>query len=70
MHRTATATTPAGPFTPSADVLVCQTDHRGSIDPRIFIGLTGAMWLDWKSDDNADVNAHQSHVHLRPALEQ
>jgi beta-xylosidase len=60
---TATATTPAGPFTPSADVLVCQTDHRGSIDPRIFIGLTGAMWLDWKSDDNADVNG-TSHTFI------
>ncbi len=51
---TAPASTPAGPFTPSPGLLVCQTDHRGSIDPRTFIDPTGAMWLDWKSDDNAD----------------
>jgi beta-xylosidase len=51
---TATASTPAGPFTPNSGLLVCQTDHRGSIDPRTFIDPTGTMWLDWKSDDNAD----------------
>jgi beta-xylosidase len=67
---TATASTPAGPFTPSQapwpgapGLLVCQTDHRGSIDPRTFIDSMGTMWLDWKSDDNADTEG-TSHTSI------
>jgi beta-xylosidase len=60
---TATAATPAGPFTPSQQMLVCQTDHLGSIDPRSFVDTNGSLWLHWKSDDNADVGG-TSHTGL------
>lgn len=52
----ATATTPKGPFAPSGPPLVCQLDHNGSIDSRTFVDSNGDLWLDWKSDDNANVN--------------
>jgi beta-xylosidase len=53
---TATASSPVGPFRPLSHLLVCQLDHRGSIDPRTFVDTNGSLWLHWKSDDNADVN--------------
>jgi beta-xylosidase len=28
--------------------------HRGSIDPRTFVDAKGNLWMDWKSDDNAN----------------
>ncbi|MGH9297429.1 MAG: family 43 glycosylhydrolase [Acidimicrobiales bacterium] len=50
----ATATSPAGPFTPQGtSPLVCQLSHHGDIDPRTFVSPSGQLWLDWKSDDNA-----------------
>src|SRR5579875_3961634 len=45
---------PTGPFTAQPAPFVCQLDHRGSIDPRTFVDADGTLWLDWKSDDNAD----------------
>ena len=51
---TATSKSPAEPFTPNADQLVCQLDHLGSIDPRTFVDVDGTLWLHWKSDENAD----------------
>ena len=44
---------PAGPFVPSDHPLVCQLDHRGSIDPRVFADGSHLVLL-WKSDDNAN----------------
>ena len=50
----ATATSPAGPFTPMAGPpLVCQFDHHGAIDP-VAWPADGRLYLDWKSDDNAN----------------
>ncbi len=57
----ATASGPLGPFVPEAKPLVCQFDHHGSIDARLFRDLDGKLWLDWKSDDNAPAPA-RSHV--------
>ncbi len=45
---------PLGPFTPQRSPIVCQHNHRGSIDPRVFVDRDGRPWLVWKSDDNAD----------------
>ena len=51
----AAAKTPAGPFVPVArGPLVCQFNHHGAIDPRSFVAPDGQLYLDWKSDDNAD----------------
>jgi hypothetical protein len=50
------ASDPTGPFVPASAPIVCQSAHRGSIDPRTFVDGTGQLWLDWKSDDNADPN--------------
>ncbi len=44
---------PLGPFVASAHPFVCQLDHRGSIDPRVFVDGTRLVLL-WKSDDNAN----------------
>jgi GH43 family beta-xylosidase len=44
---------PLGPFRPAPQELICQRDHRGSIDPRTFVDAGGNLWLYWKSDDNA-----------------
>jgi beta-xylosidase len=50
----ATATTPTGPFRDSSTgPLVCQRSQGGSIDPYPFVDRTGALYLLWKSDDNA-----------------
>jgi hypothetical protein len=44
---------PVGPFVAAAHPLVCQLDHRGSIDPRVFVDGSRLVLL-WKSDDNAN----------------
>ena len=48
----ATATSPAGPFEPADDVLVCQFPQGGSIDPSVTIDANGTPWLLWKNDGN------------------
>ncbi len=52
----ATSASPRGPFVGLAAPTICQLDHNGDIDPRTFRTQDGSLWLDWKSDDNADVN--------------
>ena len=47
---------PVGPFVAENKPIICQIDHRGSIDPRTYVDPQGSLWLDWKSDDNADPN--------------
>ncbi|MGA2804458.1 MAG: glycoside hydrolase family 43 protein [Acidimicrobiales bacterium] len=59
----ATAGGPAGPFTPVAGPpLVCQFNHHGAIDPRTFLAPDGRLYLDWKSDDNADPGSPPTHL--------
>jgi beta-xylosidase len=49
---------PLGPFTGSARApSICQRERWGSIDPRTFRDGDGQLWLHWKSDDNAQVDA-------------
>jgi beta-xylosidase len=51
---TAVSATPGGPFSDGSNgPLVCQLDHGGSIDPNPFRTPSGALYLLWKSDDNA-----------------
>lgn len=46
----ATAPSPAGPFTDSADApFQCDSDPAGSIDPEPFIDIDGTAYLTWKS---------------------
>ncbi|MBU6330213.1 MAG: glycoside hydrolase family 43 protein [Acidobacteria bacterium] len=46
----ATAPSPAGPFTDSADApFQCDVDPAGSIDPEPFIDVDGSAYLLWKS---------------------
>ena len=50
----ATASDPAGPFVDrSAEPMIFQEDHAGSIDPSPFVDGDGAAYLLWKGDDNA-----------------
>ncbi len=57
----ATSRSVVGPYHPVGSApLVCQLDHLGSIDPRAFVDPSGQLWLLWKSDDNADLQA-QTH---------
>jgi len=59
----ATATAPAGPFTPvPGPPLVCQFNHHGAIDPRTFLTPAGRLYLDWKSDDNANPGSPPTHL--------
>ena len=59
----ATAGGPAGPFAPAAGPpLVCQFNHHGAIDPRTFVAPDGHLYLDWKSDDNADPGSPPTHL--------
>jgi GH43 family beta-xylosidase len=51
----ATSNSPLGPFTGPPNPSICQLDRNGSIDPRTFVDAKGNLWLDWKSDDNADL---------------
>ncbi len=48
------AASPAGPFAPTDRPFVCQLDHRGSIDPRVFVNTGNHLVLLWKSEDNAN----------------
>lgn len=50
----ATGTGPAGPFVPEKAPFICQLEHHGSIDPRVFVDRDGTPYMIWKSDDNAD----------------
>ena len=50
----ATATNPAGPFTPAGTApLVSQASQGGAIDPSVFTDAAGAQYLLWKNDGNA-----------------
>ena len=48
------ASTPKGPFHPVDHPSICQLDHRGSIDARVFTGDDGRLYMLWKSEDNAN----------------
>jgi beta-xylosidase len=45
---------PAGPFTAEAQPMICQRDHRGSIDARTFLDADDKLVMYWKSEDNAN----------------
>jgi hypothetical protein len=62
------ASDPAGPFHPLPEPFICQRDHRGSIDARAFVDANGQLWLDWKSDDNADPNVPGPDFHGRTTI--
>jgi len=59
----ATATSPKGPFVGQPKPLICQLNQDGSIDPRSYMTKSGHLWMIWKSDNNADVNA-PSHTFI------
>jgi arabinan endo-1,5-alpha-L-arabinosidase len=61
---TAVARHPAGPFRAEPAPLVCMFDHHGAIDPRTFRAPGGELFLDWKSDDNANFETATSVTHL------
>jgi beta-xylosidase len=61
---TATSPSPLGPFQPEATPLICMFDHHGAIDPRTFLAPNGTLWLDWKSDDNANFPTATAVTHL------
>jgi hypothetical protein len=43
-----------GPFVDTSTApLICQLQNGGSIDPEPFVDEDGAVYLHWKSDDNA-----------------
>jgi hypothetical protein len=48
------ASNPVGPFAPVDHPLICQRDHRGSIDARTFVDTDGRLIMYWKSEDNAN----------------
>jgi beta-xylosidase len=48
------ATSPAGPFVPTEHPFICQLDHRGSIDARVFVDTGDRLVMLWKSEDNAN----------------
>jgi Glycosyl hydrolases family 43 len=50
---TSTSASPAGPYVPSEELLICQMDRGGSIDPMVFTDTDGSNYLYWKSDDNS-----------------
>ncbi|MGH9018766.1 MAG: glycoside hydrolase family 43 protein, partial [Acidimicrobiales bacterium] len=45
---------PAGPFVAQLHPMICQLDHRGSIDARTFVDTDGDLIMYWKSEDNAN----------------
>lgn len=60
----AVAKTPAGPFQPiGRRPLVCQFNHHGAIDPRVFTAPGGQLFLVWKSDDNAFASEPPTHLY-------
>ncbi|HWD55078.1 MAG TPA: glycoside hydrolase family 43 protein [Acidimicrobiales bacterium] len=44
---------PTGPFVATDRPFICQLDHRGSIDARVFVDA-GKLIMLWKSEDNAN----------------
>ena len=48
------ATGPLGPFVAEPAPMICQRDHRGSIDARTFVDTNGELIMYWKSEDNAN----------------
>jgi beta-xylosidase len=48
---------PAGPFVGTSFPLICDFAAHGAIDPRTFVASNGTIWLDWKSDTNANTPA-------------
>jgi arabinan endo-1,5-alpha-L-arabinosidase len=49
----ATATDPAGPFTPAGSgPIVCPPTEGGAIDPATFVDDDGSRYLVWKNDGN------------------
>jgi len=61
---TATSRHPGGPFRAQQVPLICMFDHHGAIDPRTFVTPRGVLWLDWKSDDNANFPTDSAVTHL------
>ena len=47
------SSSPTGPFIPVQRPFICQLDHRGSIDARVFVDGSHLDML-WKSEDNAN----------------
>lgn len=47
------SSSPTGPFVATDRPFICQLDHRGSIDARIFDD-SGHLVMLWKSEDNAN----------------
>jgi hypothetical protein len=45
---------PAGPFTAEPQPMICQRDHRGSIDARTVRDVDNRLIMYWKSEDNAN----------------
>ncbi len=68
----ATSGSPLGPFAPDPSPYspLCQASRFGSIDPHVFVDPSGALYLIWKSDDNADVTSNTHSIiwvqHLAP----
>ncbi len=48
------STSPEGPFAATDRPFICQLDHRGSIDPRVFVESGNRLVMLWKSEDNAN----------------
>lgn len=48
------SSSPAGPFVPTDHPFICQLDHRGSIDARVFVETGNHLVMLWKSEDNAN----------------
>jgi hypothetical protein len=47
------SSSPTGPFVPVQRPFICQLDHRGSIDARVFVDGSRLVMI-WKSEDNAN----------------
>jgi beta-xylosidase len=62
----ATASSPAGPFTPAAKPFICQVSQGGSIDPRVFTDADGTSWLLWKSDQNIGGSTNPTKIWSAP----
>ncbi len=48
------ATSPTGPFVPTSRPFICQLDHRGTIDARVFVDTGNRLVMLFKSEDNAN----------------
>lgn len=58
----ATASSPLGPFHPSAEPSVCQMGWFGAIDPQTVRASGGQEWLYWKSDGNSVPRAQRPTI--------